>query len=118
MYLYIFKKRNKKHHRGIISSCWFKILILHDNGGCFLLSIVKMSYLKSNIRSSLRPAILSKYRLCHQVFSNEFCELFKNTFSTEHLCTTASQAYSSQILLTEVRATCSPIQIRLYVLLL
>ena len=80
MYIYIFKKRNKKHHRGNISSCWFKILILHDKGGCFLLPIVKMSYLKSNIRSSLKPAILLKYRLCHRCFPVNFANFLRTPF--------------------------------------
>ena len=39
--------------------------------------------------SGLRPATLLKKRLA-QVFSCEFCEIFKNIFFTEHLWTTAS----------------------------
>ena len=40
--------------------------------------------------TGLRPATLLKKRLA-QAFSCEFCEIFKNTFFTEHLCTTASE---------------------------
>ena len=36
-----------------------------------------------------KPATLLKKRLA-LVFSSEFCEIFKNTFFTEHLWTTAS----------------------------
>ena len=38
----------------------------------------------------LRPAILLKKRLA-QMFSCEFCEISKNTFSREHLRTTATE---------------------------
>ena len=37
-----------------------------------------------------RPATLVKKGSLAQVFSCEFCEISKNTFSTEHLRTTAS----------------------------
>ena len=40
-----------------------------------------------------RPATLLKKETLAQVFSSEFCEISKNTFSTEHLLTTASDAY-------------------------
>ena len=39
--------------------------------------------------AACRPATLLKKRLT-QVFSCEFCEIFKNTFFTEYLWTTAS----------------------------
>ena len=38
-----------------------------------------------------RPAILLKKRLRLQVFSCEFCNIFKNTFFTEHLRATTSE---------------------------
>ena len=38
----------------------------------------------------LRPAIFIKKETLTQLFSCEFCEIFKNTFFTEHLWTTAS----------------------------
>ena len=37
-----------------------------------------------------RPATLLKKETLAQVFSYEFCEIFKNTFFTEHLWATAS----------------------------
>ena len=41
-------------------------------------------------KTFFRPATLLKKRLClAQVFSFEFCEIFKNTFFTEHLQVTA-----------------------------
>ena len=36
-----------------------------------------------------------KKEILAQVFSCEFCEISKNTFSTEHLWTTASQPYQA-----------------------
>ena len=41
--------------------------------------------------ASLRPATLFKKRLA-QVFSCDFCEIFKDTIFTEHLWKTASEA--------------------------
>ena len=41
-----------------------------------------------------RPATLLKKETLAQVFSCEFCEIFKNTFFTEHLRTTASVSIS------------------------
>ena len=38
----------------------------------------------------LRPATLLKKEILAQLFSREFCEMFKDTFFTEHLWTTAS----------------------------
>ena len=40
--------------------------------------------------AGLRPASLLKETLA-QMFFYEFCEIFKNTFFTEHLRTTASE---------------------------
>ena len=40
--------------------------------------------------ADLRTATLLKERLLAQVFSCKFCEIFKNTFFTEHLWTTSS----------------------------
>ena len=43
--------------------------------------------------AGLRPATLSKKRLSlARVFSCEFCKIFKNTYFTEHLWMTASEA--------------------------
>ena len=52
----------------------------------FYLSSIKM------FRS--RPAILFKKKTLAQVFSSEFCEFSKSTFSTEHLQTTTSYMLS------------------------
>ena len=41
--------------------------------------------------SALKPATLLKTLV--QIFSWEFCEISKNAFFTEHLCTTASDSY-------------------------
>ena len=41
---------------------------------------------------SLRPSTLLKKTLT-KVFSCEFCEIYKNTFFTEHLWATASERY-------------------------
>ena len=38
--------------------------------------------------AGLRPATLQKERLWHRCFFCELCEIFKNTFFTEHLWTT------------------------------
>ena len=43
--------------------------------------------------AGLRPATLLKKKTLSQVFSCEFCEIYKNTFSTEDLVATASDAY-------------------------
>ena len=40
----------------------------------------------------LRPAALLKKKDLAQVFSCEFCEIFNNTFFTEHLRVTASDS--------------------------
>ena len=40
--------------------------------------------------AGLRPATLLKKRLWQRCFFREFCEISKNTFSTEHLQRTAS----------------------------
>ena len=40
--------------------------------------------------AGLRSATLLKKETLAQVFSCEFCEIFKNTFFTEHIWTTAS----------------------------
>ena len=50
-------------------------------------TFVRVSFF--NEVSGLRPATLLKKTLA-QVFSYEFCEIFKNTFFTKHLRTTAS----------------------------
>ena len=42
-----------------------------------------MSYF--NKVAGLRPASLLKKRLCAQVFSCKFCEIFKSVFFIEHL---------------------------------
>ena len=44
------------------------------------------------LQNSLRPATLLKKRLT-QVFSCEFCEIYKNIFLTEHLRRTVSKGY-------------------------
>ena len=44
--------------------------------------------------AALRPAILLKKENLVQVFYCEFCEIFKNTFFTEHLPATAYVFYS------------------------
>ena len=43
--------------------------------------------------AGLRLATLSKKKTLAQVFSCDFCEVYKNTFFTEHLWTTASVLY-------------------------
>ena len=40
--------------------------------------------------ASLRPATLFKKETLTEVFSSEFCEIFKDTFFLEHLRTAAS----------------------------
>ena len=46
---------------------------------------------QENTCAGARPAtLLTKKLWLAQVFSCEFCEVFKNTFFTEHLRTTAS----------------------------
>ena len=40
---------------------------------------------------------IKKETLAH-VFSCEFCEIFKNAFCTEHLCTTASESSNTKYL--------------------
>ena len=54
---------------------------------------------KKKKKKGLRPATLLKETLA-QVFSGEFCEIFKNTFFTEHLLTTAFVA--DQIILERI----------------
>ena len=44
----------------------------------------------------LRPVTLLKKETLAQMFSCEFCEIFKNTFFTEHLWTTAFGANISE----------------------
>ena len=49
--------------------------------------------------ADLKPTtLLKKSETPTQMFQCEFCEIFKNTFSTEHLRTTASKKYCSQML--------------------
>ena len=45
--------------------------------------------------ADLSPATLLKTRLWHRCFCSEFCEISKNTFSTEHLLETASDYFYS-----------------------
>ena len=46
---------------------------------------------RRSIKRCLRPATLFKKDILAQVFSYEFCEIFKNTLFTEHFWTTASE---------------------------
>ena len=46
--------------------------------------------LSFNKVAGLRSATLFKKKILAQVFSCQFCEIFMNTFFTEHLWTTAS----------------------------
>ena len=48
-------------------------------------------------QNKLRPATLLKKETLAQVFSCEFCKMFKNTFLTEHLRTTASASSTHKI---------------------
>ena len=46
-----------------------------------------------------QPYSLIKKEALAQVFSCEFCEIFKNTFFTEHLWTTVSMTFKYEILI-------------------
>ena len=46
------------------------------------------------VRQELPPEVIFKKQTLAQVFSCEFCEMFKNTFFTEHFRVTASGAYA------------------------
>ena len=49
---------------------------------------------RCSIKENLRPATIKKETLV-QVFSCKLCEIFKNTFFTEHLWTTASLLFQN-----------------------
>ena len=51
----------------------------------------RVSFLIKLQASGLRPATLLKKRASAQLFPREFCEIFKNTFSSEHLRATDSE---------------------------
>ena len=63
-----------------------------------LLEISQNSPEKTCVRASfLRPATLLGKRLWYRYFFCEFCEISKNTFSTEHLQTTAFEFLQKDI---------------------
>ena len=55
-------------------------------------------------RSSRRfkPATLLKKEIMAQMFSCEFCEIFKNTFFTEHLRRSASDFHTKDSIVKEI----------------
>ena len=83
------------HHYSILLLLLLLVLIFILLEDSLLKNNIINSHQRCPIKKGLRPATLLKKETLAQVFSYEFCEIFRNTFFTEHLWTTASAIFLS-----------------------